>query len=106
MSIVGEKTQVRQAFGGLGDRIRAARQGAGLSQFELAEHTCRSERWVREVELGRIDPPGEYLAACCDELTLTPNELFGLGLDELATLVAERAAKRVLVKLGAVAAVG
>lgn len=106
MPIVGEKTQVRQAFQGLGDRIRAARQGAGLSQFELAEHACRSERWVREIELGRIDAPGEYLAACCDLLSLTPNELFGLGIDELATLVAERAARRVLVNLGTAAAGG
>ncbi len=62
------------------ERIRRARQEAGLTQEQLAERLSRSKDTVRGYEAGRIQPPGKIVKQIA-ELTGRRPEWFVEGVE-------------------------
>ncbi len=62
-------------YGDMGDRLREARQGKGMSLRALAERLGVSPSLISQVETGRAKPSVSTLYAICTEL--------GISLDEL-----------------------
>lgn len=62
------------------ERIRRAREEAGLTQQELAERLGRSKDTVRGYEAGRIEPPGKIVRQIADTTGWRP-EWFVAGVD-------------------------
>ncbi len=80
----------------LGQRLKALREAAGLSQNELAARATVSVDLVRHIEQGRkSDPKLSTLAALAEALGSTPGELVGaLMAEEPAKGKSKAATKR------------
>lgn len=63
---------VRKAFGNV---LRQAREGAGLSQEELAERCEKHRTYVSLIERGRNAPTIVTLLALADALGIPPGDL-------------------------------
>jgi transcriptional regulator with XRE-family HTH domain len=68
--------QTRQAPNGLGGRLRAARERAGVSLRELARRVSVSPSLVSQIERGSVKPSVGTLYAMANELGLVLDELF------------------------------
>jgi len=82
-----------------GERIRAARLGAGLSQAELARRAGTSQPAVNRYEQGRVDPTSgttaRLVGAC--QAKMRPSELLANNRERVRRLAADHGAVRVLV---------
>lgn len=63
----------------LGNRIRKARENAGVTQEELAERIGVSRSAVARWELGEIEPKLKNLVALAVELEVSTDELLGIS---------------------------
>lgn len=82
-----------------GDRIRAARLGAGLSQAELARRAGTSQPAVNRYEKGRTIPSEgttERLLGAC-RTRMRPSELLANNRERVQRLARAHGAERVLV---------
>ena len=61
----------------LGERIKAARKAAGLSQTELANRLSKTLRTVQKYESGEIEPSIAIINAMAKELKVSPADLIG-----------------------------
>jgi DNA-binding XRE family transcriptional regulator/mannose-6-phosphate isomerase-like protein (cupin superfamily) len=76
VAVRGRREQASSAeYGGMGDRLRAARQARGLSLRALAERLNVSPSLISQVETGRANPSVSTLYAIVQAL--------GISLDEL-----------------------
>lgn len=82
-----------------GQRIRVARQAAGLSQAELARRAGTSQPAVNRYELGRVLPSAataqRLLQAC--HAPVRPSELLANNRERVVRLAGSHGARRVLV---------
>ncbi len=70
---------------GLGQRIRDVRLRRGLSQAVLAQLVGRSERWLIDVEQGRVDLRVSDALKLARELCIGVGELLREGVPEAAS---------------------
>lgn len=78
----------------LGQRIKTARKGKGLTGEKLAEACHIHTTYLRQMETGVKIPSLPMFVTLCHELDVTPNYLLadvfadtaGSGMDELLTL--------------------
>ena len=63
----------------MGERIRKARQQAGLTQENLAEQTNLSRASIARFELGDIEPKLQNLVLIAEALNVTTDYLLGLS---------------------------
>ena len=61
----------------IGERIKAARKTAGLSQTELANRLSKTLRTVQKYESGEIEPSIAIINAMAKELKVSPADLIG-----------------------------
>ena len=61
----------------IGERIKAARKVAGLSQTELANRLSKTLRTVQKYESGEIEPSIAIINAMAKELKVSPADLIG-----------------------------
>ena len=61
----------------MGCRIAKQRTELGMSQEELAESIGVNRNTVMRIENGEHTPRADRIAAICEVLHLTPNDLFG-----------------------------
>ena len=61
----------------IGERIKAARKAAGLSQTELANRLNKTLRTVQKYESGEIEPSIAMINAMAKELNISPADLIG-----------------------------
>lgn len=61
----------------IGERIKAARKAAGLSQTELANRLSKTLRTVQKYESGEIEPSIAIINAMAKELKVSPADLIG-----------------------------
>ena len=61
----------------IGERIKAARKAAGLSQTELANRLSKTLRTVQKYESGEIEPSIAIINAMAEELKVSPADLIG-----------------------------
>lgn len=62
----------------IGARIRAMREGAGMTQTELAEAIgYRNPSSITFIEQGEAGIKADVLILLCTKLNTSPNELFG-----------------------------
>ena len=61
----------------IGERIKAARKAAGLSQTELANRLSKTLRTVQKDESGEIEPSIAIINAMAKELKVSPADLIG-----------------------------
>ena len=61
----------------IGERIKAARKAAGLSQTELAHRLSKTLRTVQTYESGEIEPSIAIINAMAKELKVSPADLIG-----------------------------
>ena len=61
----------------IGERIKAARKAAGLSQTELANRLNKTLRTVQKYESGEIEPSIAIINAMAKELKVSPADLIG-----------------------------
>ena len=66
---------VRSVHRRMGERLRAARQGRGLSLRDLAERLGVSASLISQIETGRANPSVSTLYALVDELDVSLDEL-------------------------------
>ncbi|KFI70461.1 transcriptional regulator [Bifidobacterium merycicum] len=66
---------------GVGDRIRALRKSAGLTQKELAASIGLTESAVRNYELGLRTPSEEQLAAMAESIGVAPEALMDIRVE-------------------------
>lgn len=66
---------------GVGNRIRALRRAAGMTQKGLAEAIGLTESAVRNYELGLRTPSEEQLAAMADAMGLAPEALMDIRVE-------------------------
>ena len=59
----------------IGDRLRALRKQAGLTQMELAEAANIADRTYADIERGSSTMRLDTLLKICDTLNILPNEL-------------------------------
>jgi transcriptional regulator with XRE-family HTH domain len=69
----------------LGERIRDVRLRRGLSQAVLAQLVGRSERWLIDVEQGRVDLKVSDALKLARELRIGVGELLSEGVPEAAS---------------------
>lgn len=68
----------------IGERIKRARQEAGITQSELAKRLNVTPQTVSQYERGLINPKYETALKFAEALNLQPSWLFGAKLGELA----------------------
>ena len=61
----------------LGEKLKAARKAAGLSQKELAEAVGAKHNSVSNWENGLNNPSADTILELCRVLNIQPNELYG-----------------------------
>ena len=61
----------------IGERVKAARKAAGLSQTELANRLSKTLRTVQKYESGEIEPSIAMINAMAKELKVSPADLIG-----------------------------
>lgn len=61
----------------IGERIKAARKAAGLSQTELAKRLEKTLRTVQKYESGEIEPSIAMINAIAKEINVSPADLIG-----------------------------
>ena len=66
---------------GVGERIRALRKSAGLTQKELAVSIGLTESAVRNYELGLRTPSDDQLAAMADSIGVAPEALMDIRVE-------------------------
>ncbi|ACV22934.1 HTH-type transcriptional regulator immR [Slackia heliotrinireducens] len=66
---------------GVGERIRALRRSAGLTQKELAASIGLTESAVRNYELGLRTPSDDQLAAMADSIGVAPEALMDIRVE-------------------------
>lgn len=59
----------------IGDKLRAARKKAGLTQAEVAELAGLSDRTYADIERGETNMRVETLLRICKVLNITPNHV-------------------------------
>ena len=59
----------------LGEKVRLARLGKGLTQTELANIIGKDQPSINRLEKGRINPSYIYLTEICSGLEITIQEL-------------------------------
>ena len=69
----------------LGYRIAKRRIELGVSQEKMAESIGVNRNTVMRIENGEHTPRADRIAAICEVLHLTPNELFGMSNSPEAT---------------------
>lgn len=69
-----EATRVRHEFG---QRLKAARKAAGMTQQEIARQLGLTQKTISGYENGRLDPSLQKLMQLCKVLNVSPNELLG-----------------------------
>lgn len=74
----------------MGQRIRALRRGAMLTQEELAQQAGISASFLGHIERGTRVLSVETLMALCNALGVTPNELLGMEYASLSAPLPER----------------
>ena len=74
----------------IGQRIRALRRGAKLTQEELAQQAGISASFLGHIERGSRVLSVETLLALCGALSTTPNELLGMECVTLSAQLPER----------------
>ena len=77
----------------IGERIKAARKAAHLSQTELAQRLDKTMRTVQKYESGEIEPSIAMINAIAKILNISPADLIGyqkpeIQLDSLADVIA------------------
>lgn len=63
----------------LGERIKAVRLKAGMTQVELGAVFSRRHTFVGKIESGERQLTALELRDLCDALGITPNDLLGRG---------------------------
>ncbi len=61
------------------DRLKGAREDAGLTQLQLARQVGVSENAISRFETGRAFPKGHVLLLLAEGVGKTVEELFGAG---------------------------
>jgi len=74
----------------VGARLRAAREGLGISLRELARRVGVSPSLVSQIELDRVNPSVSTLYALVTELGMTMSDVFGASRGADRTLAAVR----------------
>lgn len=74
----------------LGQRVRALRRAAKLTQEELAKQAGISASFLGHIERGSRVLSVETLLALCGALSVTPNELLGMEYAALSADVDDR----------------
>ena len=77
----------------IGERIKAARKAAHLSQTELAQRLDKTMRTVQKYESGEIEPSIAMINAIAKILNISPADLIGyqkpeIQLDSLSDVIA------------------
>lgn len=77
----------------IGERIKAARKAAGLSQTELASRLDKTMRTVQKYESGEIEPSIAMINSIAKVLDTSPADLIGyqkpdIQLDSLSDIIA------------------
>lgn len=72
----GPRAVPRGAFPGVGSGVRSHRRAKGLSLRELARQLGVSASFISQLEDGTSQPSVATLAAICDTLAVTFDELF------------------------------
>lgn len=77
----------------IGERIKAARKAANLSQTELAKQLDKTMRTVQKYESGEIEPSIAMIKAIAKVLQVSPADLIGykkpdIQLDSLSDMIA------------------
>lgn len=70
----------------VGERIRAARKKAGLTQKELGERCGIAEPTIRRYELGKLNPKIETLKKIAKPLCISWFELYGDSKEQLEAI--------------------
>jgi transcriptional regulator with XRE-family HTH domain len=73
--------KARKPIGLRGDRIRLARQAAGITQWELARQTDIYVSAINRAEAGSKDMTGASIVAIAKALGVTSDYLLGLSSD-------------------------
>ena len=60
----------------IGSKIKKARQKIGYTQKQLAEKVGITTRHISDIELNRTQASYDVLMKICNELQITPNEIF------------------------------
>ena len=60
----------------IGSKIKETRQKIGYTQKQLAEKVGITTRHVSDIELNRTQASYDVLIKICNELQITPNEIF------------------------------
>ena len=60
----------------IGSKIKKARQKIGYTQKQLAEKIGITTRHISDIELNRTQASYDVLMKICNELQITPNEIF------------------------------
>lgn len=85
----------------LGQRIRALRRRAGLTQEGLAERSGLNPKYVSGIERGRENPTLDTLIRLARELNARPVEMFDFDLEGLTTASMKKAAAELVGRLDA-----
>ena len=77
----------------IGERIKAARRAANLSQTELAKRLDKTMRTIQKYESGEIEPSIAMINAIAKVLDVSPADLIGyrkpeIQLDSLSDVIA------------------
>lgn len=59
----------------IGERIKAARKNAGMTQKQLGELAGIAEPTIRRYELGKLNPKFETLAKIAEALKVNPADI-------------------------------
>ena len=78
-------------YAAIGQRVRALRRAAELTQEELAKQAGISASFLGHIERGSRILSVETLMALCVALSATPNELLGMEYASLSAPLPERA---------------
>lgn len=73
----------------LGDKIRLARKGLGLTQKELAEKIGKKHNSISEWESNKTKPDIDSMESLCKVLEVTPGYFLSGSTDKLNTLPEE-----------------
>ncbi len=85
----------------LGQRIKALRKRAGLTQEALAERAGLNSKYISGIERGRENPTLDTLNRLARELAVQPVELFDFDLEGMTPAAMRRAAIGLVARLDA-----
>ena len=63
----------------IGENIKAARRGKGLTQSAVAEKLLMTQQQYSRFENGVFELNYEQILQLCKLLDVTPNEIYGIG---------------------------